>query len=155
MPPALKHEIAQQRPFASIAEEALLNLMRTADCVGRTAQRITRKWGITSTQYNVLRILRGAPQGLPCGEIAGRLITRDPDVTRLLDRMEKRGLISRARESRDRRMVLARLTPEGRKLVDRLDEPVQKMHRKLLGHLGKEQVRTLRELLAAARATAE
>jgi DNA-binding MarR family transcriptional regulator len=79
------------------------------------------------------------------------MITRDPDVTRLLDRMEKRGLISRARESRDRRMVLARLTPEGLKLVDRLDEPVQKMHRKLLGHLGKERLRALRELLASAR----
>jgi DNA-binding MarR family transcriptional regulator len=83
------------------------------------------------------------------------MITRDPDVTRLLDRMEKRGLISRARESRDRRMVLARLTPEGLKLVDRLDEPVQRMHRKLLGHLGKERLRALRELLAAARATVE
>jgi DNA-binding MarR family transcriptional regulator len=79
------------------------------------------------------------------------MITRDPDVTRLLDRMEKRGLISRARESRDRRMVLARLTPEGLKLVDRLDEPVQQTHRKLLGHLGKERLRALRELLASAR----
>jgi DNA-binding MarR family transcriptional regulator len=83
------------------------------------------------------------------------MITRDPDVTRLLDRMEKRGLISRARESRDRRMVLARITPEGRKLVDRLDEPVQKTHRKLLGHLGKQRLRALGELLAAARARVE
>jgi DNA-binding MarR family transcriptional regulator len=83
------------------------------------------------------------------------MITRDPDVTRLLDRMEKRGLISRARDSRDRRMVLARLTPAGLKLVDRLDEPVQRMHRKLLGHLGKEQLRALRELLAAARTRVE
>jgi len=80
------------------------------------------------------------------------MITRDPDITRLLDRMEKRGLISRARESRDRRMVMARITPEGLKLVDRLDEPVQKIHRKHLGHLGKDQLRALGELLAAARA---
>jgi DNA-binding MarR family transcriptional regulator len=110
---------------------------------------------LSSTQYNVLRILRGAPQGLPCGEIAGRMITRDPDVTRLLDRMEKRGLISRARDSRDRRMVLARISAEGLKLVNRLDEPVQQMHRKLLGHLGRERLRALGELLAAAREKAD
>ena len=79
------------------------------------------------------------------------MITRDPDVTRLLDRMEKRGLIWRARESRDRRMVLARITTQGLRLADRLDEPVQKVHRKQLGHLGKDRLRTLGELLAAAR----
>jgi DNA-binding MarR family transcriptional regulator len=125
------------------------------DMLSRGPVEVFKVEDLSPSQYNVLRILRGAPEGLPCGEIASRLITRDPDVTRLLDRMERRGLISRARESRDRRMVLARLTPEGRKLVDRLDEPVQRMHRKLLGHLGKEQLRALRELLAAARARAE
>jgi DNA-binding MarR family transcriptional regulator len=83
------------------------------------------------------------------------MITRDPDVTRLLDRMEKRGLISRARDSRDRRMVLARISAEGLKLVNRLDEPVQQMHRKLLGHLGRQRLRALGELLAAAREKAE
>jgi DNA-binding MarR family transcriptional regulator len=83
------------------------------------------------------------------------MITRDPDVTRLLDRMEKRGLISRARDSRDRRLVLARSSAEGLKLVNRLDEPVQQMHRKLLGHLGRERLRALGELLAAAREKAE
>jgi DNA-binding MarR family transcriptional regulator len=83
------------------------------------------------------------------------MITRDPDVTRLLDRMEKRGLISRARDSRDRRMVLARISAEGLKLVNRLDEPVQQMHRKLLGHLGRARLRALGELLAAAREKAE
>jgi len=143
------------RPVSSPEEAAFLDLIRTADMLSRNAFDVLKAEDLSSTQYNVLRILRGAPQGLPCGEIAGRLITRDPDVTRLLYRMEKRGLISRARESRDRRMVLARLTPEGLKLVDRLDEPVQKMHRKLLGHLRKEQFRALRGLLAAARATAE
>ena len=132
-----------------------MDLLRTADILTRSAIEVLKAEDLSSTQYNVLRILRGAPEGLACGEIAGRLITRDPDITRLLDRMEKRSLISRARESRDRRMVLARLTPEGRKLVDRLDEPVQKMHRKLLGHLGKERLRALAELLAAARAKVE
>src|SRR5690242_7243955 len=136
-------------------EAAFLELVRTTDLLSRGLVRVLKAEDLSSTQYNVLRILRGAPQGLPCGEIAGRLITRDPDVTRLLDRMEKRGLISRARESRDRRLVLVRLAPEGRKLVDRLDEPVQTMHRKLLGHLGKERLRALAELLAAARAKVE
>jgi DNA-binding MarR family transcriptional regulator len=121
----------------------------------RGAAGVLKTEDLSSTQYNVLRILRGSPEGLPCGEIARRLITRDPDVTRLLDRMEKRGLIWRARESRDRRMVLARITPEGLKLVDRLDEPVQKIHRKQLGHLGKDQLHALTELLAAARSRVE
>jgi DNA-binding MarR family transcriptional regulator len=123
--------------------------------LSRGAVEVLKAEDLSPSQYNVLRILRGAPEGLPCGEIASRLITRDPDVTRLLDRMEKRGLISRARESRDRRMVLARLTAAGLKVVDRLDEPVQKMHRKRLGHLGKERLRALRGLLSAARAAME
>ena len=143
------------RQIGSPEEAAFLDLLRTADMLTRGAFEVLKAEDLSSTQYNVLRILRGAVEGLPCGEIAGRLITRDPDVTRLLDRMEKRGLISRARDSRDRRMVLARITAEGLKLVNRLDEPVQQMHRKLLGHLGKEKLRALRELLAAARARAE
>src|ERR1700726_5117737 len=98
----------------------------------RSAFGVLKAEDLSSTQYNVLRILRGAPQGLPCGEIAGRMITRDPDVTRLLDRMEKRGLISRARDSRDRRLVLARSSAEGLKLVKRLEEPVQQRHCTLL-----------------------
>ncbi len=102
---------------------------------------------LSATQYNVLRILRGAPEGLPCGEIASRMITRDPDITRLLDRLEKRGLISRSRETKDRRMVMARITPHGLKLLGRLDEPVQETHRKQLGHLGRDRLRALTELL--------
>ena len=143
------------RQVGSPEETAFLDWLRTADMLTRGAFGVLKAENLSSTQYNVLRILRGAPQGLPCGEIAGRMITRDPDVTRLLDRMEKRGLISRARDSRDRRMVLARISAEGLKLVNRLDEPVQQMHRKLLGHLGRERLRALGELLAAAREKAE
>jgi len=148
-------ESSKIRRVGSPEEAAFLDLLRTTDMLVRGAIGVLKEENLSHTQYNVLRILRGAPQGLACGEIASRMITRDPDVTRLLDRMEKRGLISRARESRDRRMVLARITPEGRKLVDRLDEPVQKTHRKLLGHLGKQRLRALGELLAAARARVE
>ena len=140
------------RQVGSPEETAFLDLLRTVDMLTRSAFGVLKAEDLSSTQYNVLRILRGAPQGLPCGEIAGRMITRDPDVTRLLDRMEKRGLISRARDSRDRRMVLARSSAEGLKLVNRL---VQQMHRKLLGHLGRERLRALGELLAAAREKAE
>src|SRR6516225_11715251 len=106
---------------------------------------------LSATQYNVLRILRGAPEGLACGEIASRMITRDPDVTRLLDRLEKRGLISRWRETKDRRTVMARITPEGLALLSRLDEPVQAAHRKQLGHLGRGRLRTLAKLLGLLR----
>src|SRR5580658_1339592 len=127
------------RREGSPEEAAFLDLLRTADMLTRGADGVLKAEDLSHTQYNVLRILRGAPQGLPCGEIASRMITRDPDVTRLLDRMEKHGLISRSRESRDRRLVLVRITPEGVKLVNRLDGPVQKIHRKQLGHMGKER----------------
>jgi DNA-binding MarR family transcriptional regulator len=143
------------RRVGSPEEAAFLELLRTADMLTRGAFGVLKAEDLSLTQYNVLRILRGSPQGLPCGELASRMITRDPDVTRLLDRMEKRGLISRSRDNQDRRMVLARITPEGLKLVDRLDEPVQKIHSKQLGHLGKEQLRALLQLLTAARAKVE
>ena len=122
-----------------------------ADLVRRAVDRTLEPYGVTPQQYNVLRILRGAPEGLPCGEIASRMITRDPDITRLLDRLEKRELISRCRETKDRRTVIARITPEGLALLARLDGPVQAAHRKQLGHLGRERLRALTELLRAAR----
>jgi len=131
---------------------AFLDLQRTCDLLVRGPARILKNEDLSPTQYNVLRILRGSPDGLPCGEIANRMITRDPDITRLLDRLEKRGLISRWRESKDRRVVLARITPNGLKLLTRLDQPVEEAHRKQLGHLGKDRLRALAELLAAARA---
>jgi DNA-binding MarR family transcriptional regulator len=143
------------RQEESAEESAYLDLLRTADVLTRGAIGVLKAEELSTTQYNVLRILRGSPQGLTCGEIASRMITRDPDVTRLLDRMKKRGLISRSRESRDRRLVLARITSEGLKLVNRLDEPVQKIHRKQLGHMGKDRLQALAELLAAARSGKE
>ena len=129
-----------------------MELARTADMLGRGLVRILKAADLSPTQYNVLRILRGSPQGLPCGEIAARMITRDPDVTRLLDRLEKRNLISRCRETEDRRMVMARITPDGLKVLADLDQPVVEAHRRQLGHLGKERLQALSELLRAARA---
>ena len=134
------------------AEEAsFLDLLRTTDMLSRGLVTVLKTEEVSSTQYNVLRILRGAPEGLPSGEIGNRMITRDPDVTRLLDRLEKRELISRCRETKDRRTVMARITKEGLELLARLDEPVQSAHRKQLGHMGRERLGALAELLEAAR----
>lgn len=144
----------KRRP-GSREEAVFLDLLRTCDLLSRRPAQLLKTEDLSATQYNVLRILRGSPEGLPCGEIASRMITRDPDVTRLLDRMEKRGLISRSRDNKDRRTVIGRITPEGLKLLARLDEPIQEAHRKQLGHLGKNQLWALTELLAAARANAD
>src|SRR4029077_21145475 len=105
-------------------EAAFLELLRTTDQLSRGLVPLLKAAQLSPTQYNVLRILRGALEGLPCGEIGQRMITRDPDITRLLDRLEKRGLIARWRYSKDRRTVLARITPEGLKMLDRLAGPV-------------------------------
>jgi DNA-binding MarR family transcriptional regulator len=140
------------RRITACPEEGLfLDLLRTTDMLSRGLNGVLKAEDLSATQYNVLRILRGSPEGLPCGEIANRMITRDPDVTRLLDRLEKRGLISRSRETRDRRTVLARITPAGGKLLARLDKPVQDGHRRQLGHLGPRRLRDLSELLQEAR----
>ena len=140
-----------QRGAAHLEEAAFLDLLRTTDMLSRGLLKILKREDVSATQYNVLRILRGAPEGLACGEIAKRMITRDPDVTRLLDRLEKRGLVWRSREARDRRTVITRVTAGGLKLLERLDEPVQEAHRKQLGHLGKERLRVLTRLLREAR----
>jgi DNA-binding MarR family transcriptional regulator len=141
----------QRRRAGCPEEAAFLDLLRATDMLSRGLIPVLKTEDLSMTQYNVLRILRGATEGLPCGEIANRMITRDPDITRLLDRLEKRGLIARSRETRDRRMVTARITPHGLKLLGRLDEPVQEAHRKQLGHLGRERLRALTELLQASR----
>jgi DNA-binding MarR family transcriptional regulator len=141
----------QGRRTGSTEEAVFLDLIRTSDVLSRPVAQLLKSEDLSSTQYNVLRILRGAPDGLTCGEIGNRMITRDPDITRLLDRLEKRQLISRCRETKDRRMVLTRIAPEGLELLGRLDEPIQELHRKLLGHLGKEKLWLLAGLLAACR----
>jgi DNA-binding MarR family transcriptional regulator len=144
-------KFAKPRRSSCPEEAAFLDLLRTTDVLSRGLVQVLKTENISATQYNVLRILRGAPEGLPCGEIASRMITRDPDITRLLDRLEKRSLTSRSREVSDRRTVMTRITPEGLKLLARLDEPVQEAHRKQLGHLGRVRLRTLSDLLRACR----
>ena len=140
----------RRRPVL-LEEVVYLDLLRTAEVLSRAVSQLLKTEDLSATQYNVLRILRGAPGGLPCGEIANRMITRDPDITRLLDRLEKRALIARWRQAEDRRVVLARIMPEGLKLLARLDQPVDQLHRQQLGHLGGERLENLAALLEACR----
>jgi DNA-binding MarR family transcriptional regulator len=114
----LQEEIRQQKPFVSLEQEAVLNVLRTADVLQQRLAAALKPFKLSHSQYNVLRILRGAgPKGLACREISERMITRDPDITRLLDRLEARGLLTRTRAQKDRRVVTARITSEGQRLL--------------------------------------
>lgn len=149
---ALKQEIAQGRPFSSVAEEALLNLLRTSDCVSRAMQRKTRVFGVTSTQYNVLRILRGSqPQGLTCSAIGDRMLTAEPDITRLLARLKGLKLIRQQRDKRDKRVVWTQISPSGLALLAEMDPVVRQFPADLLGHLTEDEQATLVRLLELAR----
>jgi MarR family transcriptional regulator, organic hydroperoxide resistance regulator len=144
----LKREIKQKRPFSSVQEEVVLSIMRTADQVAVPMNDVLRSSGLSTSQYNVLRILRGAGEdGLPCGEISERMVRRDPDLTRLLDRLETSGLVTRERDTRDRRIVRASITREGAKLLASLDEPVEESIRRSLAHVPVARLRVLLELL--------
>jgi DNA-binding MarR family transcriptional regulator len=148
----LKHEIAQERPFSSIEEEALLNLIRTADCVNRAFHLQIRTWGVTSTQYNVLRILRGAhPAALTCSEIGSRMIATDPDITRLLGRLKALKLIRQGRDRHDRRVVWTRISDTGLDLLEQMDPVVERLPGELLGNLSKSELSELIRLLEGAR----
>src|ERR1017187_1028164 len=133
MPSKLKDEIKQGKPFESLEAEVFLNLVRTTDALSRGGEEILKLVGLSPNQYNVLRILRGAgEQGLCCREVAERMITRDPDITRLVDRLERRGLLTRSRDSRDRRIIMVRITKEGRKILKDLDKPIEVYNRNRL-----------------------
>lgn len=148
----LNQEIQQKKPFASVEEEAFLGLQRTANLLLQALGRSLKGQDLTPAQYNTLRILRGAlPDSLTCGEIGERLVSPGPDVTRLLDRLEQRGLVTRLRDVEDRRVVRARITEKGLELLSSLDEPVEQALAGFLGHLGEKKLRTLSGLLEEAR----
>lgn len=152
MPQTLREEIRQRKPFGSVEEEAMLSIARTAAVLEHSAGEMLKQHGLTMTQYNALRILRGAgAEGLCRNEIRDRLISRVPDATRLLDRLEDTGLVTRSREGEDRRFVRSRITPAGLDFLARLDPEVAAMNRRLLGHLNQGQLRALIDLLAEAR----
>ena len=152
MPKTLRDEIHQKRPFRSLEQEAYLNLLRTAALLADSFEQMLKPWGITAAQYNVLRILHGAePAGLCRNEVRDRMLTRMPDMTRLLDRMEQADLVTRSRVSDDRRQVSTRITEKGRQLLAQLDAVVAQEHQRRLGHLSEGELKKLIGLLSAAR----
>ncbi len=152
MTPDLREDLRQRKPFTSLEQEAQLNVVRTASLLVDSFEQMLKPYGITATQYNVLRILRGAePVGLCRNELRDRMLTRMPDVTRLLDRMEDAKLVARARGSEDRRLVSTRITSKGLRLLDELNEVVTQEHMRRFHHLNKTQLKSLIELLNAVR----
>jgi DNA-binding MarR family transcriptional regulator len=148
----LKAEIEQSIPFASAEEEALLNLVRTSDRISRVMQRTIRPWGVTATQYNVLRILRGAgSEALTCSEIGERMLTADPDITRLLRRLKTLKLIRQHRDRQDRRVVRTEIAESGLRLLEEMDPVVKRAPKELLGHMSAQEIAELTRLLERAR----
>ena len=152
MAKGIQSEIQQSKPFKNLEDEALIALQRTADRLKWRLSDVLKEHGLSPTQYNALRILRGAKdEGRACSEIGERMINRDPDITRLMDRLERRGLVARSRDGRDRRVITARITPAGLELLQSLDRPVEEFNRKMMGPLGEARLRTFIQLLEEAR----
>jgi len=144
----LQQEIRQTRSIRLLEEEAALNVMRTADLLTQRVSEVLKPQSLSPTQYNVLRILRGAGKdGLSCKEIGSRLVSRDPDVTRLMDRLEKRNLLRRDRAKEDRRVVTHCLTADGLDLVNGLDRPIEQAHLATLGHIPQAKLEQLIAIL--------
>ena len=144
----IREELKQTKPFFSIAQEAFLSIQRTADVLSQKFEQFLKPWGVSGTQYNVLRILRGAgSEGLRCGEIGERMVAHDPDITRLLDRMEKAGWIERARDTRDRRVVLTHINRRGLELLKEIDKPIENFTTELGNHIAERRFRELIDVL--------
>ncbi len=152
MAQGLQTELKQKVPFTSREQEAYLSLLRTADALQSRVEAMLKEFGLTATQYNALRILRGAgPDGIPCSEIGERMIARDPDITRLLNRLQKRGLVERSRGKQDRRVIYGKITPAGLKLLRQMDAPVEKYSREMLRHVAQQKLKQLIDLLEQVR----
>jgi DNA-binding MarR family transcriptional regulator len=148
----LLEELGQKKPFATLEDEVFVNVLKTAEDFLRKEAELLKPYDLTPSQYNVLRILRGAgADGLICREIGERMIARDPDVTKLIDRLEGRGLVTRERQQKDRRVIVIRITDEALKTLAEMDRPVLDLTSGLLGHLGEQRLRALNTLLEEAR----
>lgn len=152
---SLQDEIHKKRPFELPEQEAMLNIVRTASALAGEFERLFRAHGLTDAQYNVLRILRGEGARMPSLSIAQRTVTRVPDITRLVDRLEAAELVERERCPEDRRVVYVSITKKGLRKLAELDEPVNDLHRAQLGHLGAKDLAALSELLVRARRPTE
>jgi DNA-binding MarR family transcriptional regulator len=149
---SLQREIKKKKPFEVPEQEALLNLLRTADQLQIRFTRLFRTFGLTPQQYNILRILRGEAAPLPILEIASRMITVVPGITGLIDRLEAAGLVCRKRCENDRRVVYVCISDKATALLGEIDQPLLEMHQRLLGHLDRSELETLSRLLERARA---
>ena len=147
----LQRELKKRRPFDSLEQEATLNIARTADRFGICFARLFREYGLTPSQYNVLRILRGEGRPLPILEVADRMLAAVPGITGLIDRLEGMGLVARERSTEDRRVVYAAVTPRGLDLLAKLDSPEAALHQRLIGHLTPAELKELIRLLEKAR----
>jgi DNA-binding MarR family transcriptional regulator len=147
----LQQELKKRRPFESPQQEAILNVLRTGDWIDNRLGKLFRNFGLTSSQYNVLRILRGEGKPLPSLEIADRTIQVVPAITGLIDRLEKQGLVIRKRSTADRRVVYVEITATGLELLSRIDDPLEQFHQATLGHLFKAEVKSLNHLLEKVR----
>ncbi len=155
MPGRLQAEIKQQKPFPSLESEAYLNLIRTTESLRQGLESLLKESALSASQYNVLRILAGSPEGLPCSEIGNRMVNRDPDVTRLLDRLERRRLVTRSRHTQDRRVIITSITASGIELLQQLRQPMLDLQKRQLGHMSAANLRQLIDLLEQARSEPE
>ena len=141
---SIQAELKQTKPFSSTGEEASIAILRTADELQQQLVELLKPYGLSPTQFNALRILRGAGEtGLPCSEIGERMINHDPDITRLLDRLEQRDLVARQRDAKDRRVHVARITKTGLDLLKNLDKPVEEFHRVTTADFGESNLKSL------------
>ena len=156
MAKGIQAELKQTKPFSSLEEEAFIAILRTADKLQQLLLELLKPHGLSPTQFNALRILRGAGEaGLPCSEIRERMINHDPDITRLMDRLEQRDFVERQRDQKDRRVHIARITREGLEILKSLDRPIQQFHCDLMPQMGESNLKSLLRLLEMVRETSE
>ncbi|MCS7470579.1 MarR family transcriptional regulator [Stieleria sp. ICT_E10.1] len=147
----LQRELKKKKPFSSPEQEALLNLLRTNDQFQNRFGRLFRQFGLTASQYHVLSILRGEGKPMPCLEVAERMIQVVPAITGLIDRLEKQDMVSRRRSTEDRRVVFIEITKKARAVLKKMDGPVNDLHKQLMGHLTRSELKELSRLLEKAR----
>ncbi len=152
MPPAsLREQLKKKGPFDSLEQEAMLGILRTSDLLENRLARLLREHDLTPSQYNAMRIMRGEGQPMPCLEVADRMIQVAPAITRVVNQLVRRRLINKQQSGEDRRVFLIELTPSGMRMLKKLDEPIRQLHRRLLGHVSKADLKSLNAILETAR----
>ena len=151
MAPALQNELKKRLPFDSVEQEATLAMMRTSDLLENRFARLLREHGLTLSQYNVLRILRGEGKPLPCLEVADRMIQVAPAITRVVEQLQGLKLITKTQSQTDRRVFTIELTPAAKRLLKKIDAPILNLHAALLAHVAKKDLQNLIRILETIR----